>query len=311
MKIGILFLVLFVLTLESTAQTCCTGGVPYLGAFKIPVVSSGQFSLNFSYGLNKNADLLLQDEEISDNSSQRIVQTILLQSDYGLNENISFSVVIPYLFQKEQINFLSNNHQLLNNGFGDLSLWSNYKRELGLHNVAASIALKVPSGKTDAVDPENGIEYPFSFQNGSGSWDFIFNVYDEIPLDKKRVVTWVNQISAKINTKGNKFVAHPGYRFGHTFQYFSSISVHWVMGKFLANSFVGFSYQKKMKDEFDGGFENENTGGNWIYANIGYNHQFNPKLMIGISGSLPIYRSINGLQLTTDKQANIIIGYII
>ncbi|MCK5105061.1 MAG: hypothetical protein KAR17_19695, partial [Cyclobacteriaceae bacterium] len=131
MKIGILFLVLLVLTLESTAQTCCTGGVPYLGAFKIPVVSSGQFSLNFSYGLNKNADLLLQDEEISDNSSQRIVQTILLQSDYGLNENISFSIVIPYLFQKEQINFLSNNHQLLNNGFGDLSLWSNYKRELG------------------------------------------------------------------------------------------------------------------------------------------------------------------------------------
>ncbi len=261
--------------------------------------------------MNSNSDLIFEKDIIQDKLNERMVHTILLQTDYGLNDHFSFSVVVPYLFQKEKVNLLESDYSITNDGPGDISIWSNYKNKFGKHDLLVGVALKMPNGSTDNVDPNSGIQYPFSFQNGSGSWDFIFNIYDEIPLDKRQMFRWINQISGKINTKGNEFDAHPGYKFGHTFQYFSAISVHWVMGKYLASSFAGVSYQYKMKDEFNGGFENENTGGNWIYASLGYNHQFSPKLMVGISGSMPVYRSVNGLQLTTDKQANITIGYIL
>lgn len=306
----ILFSTFFLLTLDGFSQTCCTGGVPYLGSFKIPGITNKEFSLNLSYSYNSNSDLILQDELIEDSGNSRKVSTALLQVDYGLSDKVSVSVLLPYMWQKEQIVLPTQEFQYTNNGLGDISLWSTYKHSFSNHSLAFSGAIKVPSGETDAVDPETGINLPFSFQSGSGSWDFIFNVYDEISLERKGRFYWVNMISAKLNTAGNKFDAHPGYRFGHIFQLYTSFSTRWVMGSFLADAYVGFAYQKRYQDEFDGGFKNENTGGDWINFVLGYNHQFSPKMHAGLSGSVPIFRKVNGLQLTTDKQVNVTFGYV-
>jgi hypothetical protein len=297
------------LSSDGLGQTCCTGGVQYLGAYKVPTLNSKEFSFNLSFSNNKNSDLVLSDEIISENTNKRIANTMLLQVDYGFNDKFSLSVVIPYLWQTEEVNFQSVVYQIKNNGLGDFSVWSSYKQKFKLHTVIASAAIKAPSGKTDAVDPENGIYYPISFQQGTGSWDFMVNLYDESPLDRRHVFNWINMISAKVNTPGNKFEAHPEYRFGHTFQVSSSMNIRWVMGKFLSDAFAGVSYQYRLKDQFNGGFENENTGGHWVNVNLGYNHQFTPQWHAGIGGTMPIYRSVNGLQLTTDRQVNLTIGY--
>lgn len=293
------------------AQTCCTGGVPYLGALKLPIVQKHEFGVNLSYNFNQNNLLVLDNEVINNSQNYRQIQTAILQTDFGISDHVSISLILPFLFQVEQIETENYNRSIQNNGFGDISIGSNYKGKFGRHNLNLGLGLKIPTGKTDSRDPETDVIFPVSFQNGTGSWDILFNVYDDFSLSNRNIFFWVNQLSGKINSKGEQFSAHPGYKFGHTFQYLTALSVRWVMGYSLADSFIGFSYQYISQDQFEGGFTNNNTGGNWIYTNIGYNHQLNPKLNFGLSGSVPIYRSVNGLQLTTAWRANATISYIL
>lgn len=312
MKRGIVaFFLCGMFTTRVYAQTCCTGGVPYLGAFKIPEVGIGQVGVSVSYVFNNNSDLVSQDNVISDNFSKRIVHTALAQIDYALPKHWSFSLAVPYLVQKEEVRRINQLYQISNPGMGDISIWSTYKLKFHKQFVALSFAIKVPTGKTDEQDPQNGINYPFSFQNGSGSWDMITNIYYELPLDKSRKLFLIQQLSAKYNSKGNNFGAHPGYRFGHTLQNFTALSYRWVMGEYLSGTFAGLAYQHKWQDIFDGGFVNENTGGDWINLNAGYQWQINPKFNTSISGGIPLFRKVQGLQLSTTFQFNLSVGFTI
>ena len=308
---GICFVAFYLMCTGAFGQTCCTGGVPYLGVFRIPNLSQNQFGMNISYSHNRNDELIINRDLVSDNSYKRLVNTILFQTDYAFSDKISASIVLPYIIQSEQVQLSTNSQKIWNRGLGDISIWGSLVGAIRRSNYALSLALKTPNGETNGVDPETGIKYPLSFQTGTGSWDVILYMYNEVPLDKKKRFYWINQLSTKINSKGNQFKAHPGYRFGHVFQYFTSGSFRWVMGEFLANAFLGASFQKRLKDSFQGGFENENTGGDWIFLNLGYNHRFNPKFSFGLSGAVPVYRKVNGLQLTTSKQFNFTLGYII
>lgn len=306
----LLFAFAFISTV-SFSQTCCTGGVPYLGAFRVPSLLHKQIGLNISYSYNQNADLYTARKRIANNSIKRIVSTMLLQSDYGISDKLSISVVLPYIIQSEQLDLSTRIQEITNHGFGDMSLWGTYKSEFGMSILALSMALKIPNGYTDADDPENGIVYPLSFQTGSGSWDFILNIYNDLPIGNEERFHWINQLAIKLNTKGKKFDAHSEYRFGHVVQYFSSGNYQWIVGKSLLDTFFGINFQKRFKDAFQGGYENENTGGEWIFLSCGFNYQYNPRLGVGISGLLPVFRNVNGLQLTTSKQMNLTIGYII
>ena len=298
-----------VISLECHAQTCCTGGIPYLGVFKIPTLSNKQFGFNFSYSFNKNSNLILLDKRISENTLTRYVNTLLIQSDFAFSDFISVSLVLPYIKQKEVITLTANSAQIDNNGLGDISIWSTFKPTIGNNTYAISFAIKIPNGATNASDPETGIDYPLSFQTGSGSWDFIINLYNELPIDSKKRFLWINQISSKVNTKGKKFDTHPGYKFGSTIQLFSSFAYNLVIGQHLANTFAGIAYQYRVMDEYKYGYNNENTGGKWIFATLGYNHQFSQNLDFGFSGSFPLYSKVNGLQLSTSAQVNFTIGF--
>lgn len=309
MKRRILFLFALLPFYSAVGQTCCTGGVPYLGTFKIPAINSNEIQTNLSYSYNNNSDLVLHDEVIKDNGSRRMVHTALLQLDYGLSDRFSVSVVLPYLWQKERIEINSVSNEITNNGLGDISFWMCFKQPFNVHSLSLNAALKAPTGVTNREDPETGIDFPFSFQNGSGSWDFIFTAYDELSIGQGSKVFWVNMASAKINTAGRRFDAHPGYRFGHVLQFYTSLSIRWVMGTFLSDAYSGLAYQLRFQDRFEGGFQNENTGGDWVNLVVGYNHQFSQRMHAGASGSIPVFRKVNGLQLTTDKQINVTVGY--
>ena len=312
MKLFFWFCFLELITIPTVfSQTCCTGGVPFLGAFKNTKLSQQQFQFDLSYSYNDNSDLFQNDVEISGHKNYRLVHTLLMQTSYGISDRFTVSAIIPYLWQTEEVNTISQSESIRNQGIGDISVWASFWQAGNKNTYILSAGLKSPTGATNASNPDNGFIYPFSFQNGSGSWDFMFNFYDELSLEAKRILFWINAASVKINTKGNGFDAHPEYRFGHSFQYSSSLSLRWVYGAFLADGYIGMSYQYAIKDQFKGGFENENTGGNWLNLNLGYNHQFSPKLHAGISGVIPVFRDLNGLQLTTNKQLFITIGYTI
>ena len=293
------------------AQTCCTGGVPHLGAMRIPHLSKKDIGINFTYILNNNSDIFLSNKSVDDLSIARKVNTLVLQSDYGLSDNLSISLLLPYIFQVERIELDNSNNIYRNFGLGDLSIWANYRYKWDKSSFSVSFGIKLPSGSTNQFDSETNIPLPFSFQNGSGSIDFGFIGFWRFYLDEGKKYNWTNQISVRMNTSGDRFEVHPNYLFGHSARYATALTGSFVLVNRLLDVSSGFNYEYKTKDQFDGGYENINTGGHWINYYLGGNVGISPKLQLSINGNIPVYRKLNGLQLTTSWVIAFGVGYII
>jgi len=296
---------------SSFAQTCCTGGVPHLAGLRIPQTNKGQFGASFSYIFNNNSDLIVNNSEVASSNIFRKVNSVLLQGDYGASDNFSFTVILPFVFQREEINFDDEVNTYTNSGIGDVSIWGNYKNEpTGRFFLSASLGIKLPTGSTNQKDENTGISLPFSFQTGSGSVDFGSVVFLKYGLDAKKFYHLLAQLSIKINTRGNRFEAHPNYLFGNVYQGTLLIDRTVISGIGILNLSVGGNYQVREKDVFDGGFENQNSGGSWINAVAVGTIAFSPKFNLSVNGFIPIYRDLNGLQLTTSWMATIGLGYV-
>ena len=307
-----LILIFFCLILNdlSLAQTCCTGGVPNLTAFRIPQIDAKQIGLNLNYVYNRNGTLLLEKEKIESASNYRNVNSIMIQGDYGLSNRFSVSLLLPFLFQNEQIEFSNVQQSYKNSGIGDISVWNTYKVVISRVNWYSSLGVKLPTGSTNKTDGELGLPLPFSFQNGSGSVDFGIISLAQYTLSQNRLNKLIGMVAARINTKGNGFEAHPEYKFGNSVQLNALYSRDFILFSGLANLNIGTNYQFRSKDVFQGGFQNPNTGGHWINMILGAEWNFTPKSGISFTSFLPVYRNISGLQLSTSWMFNFGLSYV-
>ena len=308
MRISGLLVMVFVVA-KVSAQTCCTGGTPLLGSFVTPSLDSRGIKVSFTYSHNNNHDLFSGSDEIEDSFLQRKVNSTLLQIDYGLFDNISISLIAPYLFQNETISQSGNSQTFTNNGLSDISFWINYNKVFPSLDISIAGGVKLPTGSTNTTS--NNIPLPLSLQTGSGSWDGGINLQSIwYPFASKKW-SFQNQLGLKINTKGKSFEAHPNYRFGNLAQILGAVSYNYTIGTLVTNTFLGGVFQNRAQDEFNGGFENENTGGDWINVFIGQSLSLSEGFDISLNGQIPIYRSLEGLQLTTSYQASLVLSYTI
>lgn len=302
--------ILLLCSLAAKSQTCCTGGIPILDAFITPSVQANEFGLHGYYNFNSNNDLISQDRKLSDSHLSREISAFVIQGDYGISDAFSVSVSMPYLVQSERIETSFDVNEYSTQGIGDLSVWLTYSKKFSKWNFSSSMSLKFPTGNTNQKG-ENGIPLPLSFQLGSGSWDIAGILRSSYYLDPQNKFSIEGQTSLRLNSKGQDFDAHPNYRFGHQVNSFLGAGYHFLLGTVVTDIFSGFAYQYRMKDQFDGGFENSNTGGHWINFNLGTNLFFTPKFYANVAAGLPIYRKLNGLQLSTTWQGNVSIHLII
>lgn len=294
----------------SFGQTCCTGGTPLLGSYVFSALKSGDMALHSTLNHNSNKDLISGKDELDESFIRRDVSAIILQADYAISDFFLISVVFPYLIQKETITTQSGKNKFKNNGLSDASIWGHYHVEKPFYEIGVAVGVKFPSGSTNS-ESNNGILLPFSMQLGSGSFDFGSNMQAVFFPSENRKLSLISQYALKINTTGNRFDAHHNYKFGNQYQALQSISYQYIVGTFVSYPYVGFVYQYREMDQFDGGFSNENTGGHWVNLVAGQSTSVTPNIKVGVNFLLPIYRNLNGLQLSTTWQGSISIGYII
>lgn len=297
-------------TLLVQGQTCCTGGVPILDAYTTPSVGKNDIGLHFSYNFNHNNDLLSNQTVIDNSHISRTISSFLVQADYGLTDNLSLAITLPFLIQEEKIDQGNSSQKYTNNGIGDIALWLSYKKSFSLLKLNGSISIKAPTGSTNKT-AANDIPLPISLQTGSGSWDMVLLLQSSWYLGSERKFSIENQLSSRLNTAGKNFDAHPNYKFGSQIQTFGGLAYHFLLGTLLTDFYTGASYQFRNNDTFDGGFENTNTGGHWVNLNLGANMYITPDLFFAVSGGFPIYRSINGLQLSTTWQSQISLNIVL
>lgn len=291
------------------SQTCCTGGAPITGSFKINVTEPKSFHLRFTYDYNKIEDIYSGKDELDNGYLARTTRTFFVQADYALSSKFSMSLLLPYISLKEEVAQLNQSLISQANGLGDLSIVGQFHQPITDNSaLVLGAGLKFPAGQTQKVNEQDGFILPANLQPGTGSYDPLFVIHYQAVFGFRRSLLFSQSVYYRLNTPTSKFTFHDRYKFGNEVQIFTGLSDQLLIGNGIHNPSLLLRFRHTKKDEIED-FYNDNTGGSWLYLVPGWNYIIHPNVSLGVSGEIPLYRNLNGLQITTTYKLIFTIGF--
>jgi hypothetical protein len=282
----------------SFSQTCCTAGTPLLGSLEISTGNEKVVQLGLSYEHNVIETLFNESNILDDDSRERLTQTFLLEFNYGFTKKISLTGLLSFVNQTRVITSGNRDDKINAYGFGDAVLLLKYNLiNLNLFNqkeLSIGSGIKFPIGKYDIEN--NGILLPADLQPGTGSWDFLFWGYFSQGFGIGNPVNLFTNISYKLNGFNKRFSnSELGYKFGN--ELITSLGFG-LRTDYFFDLTLFLRYRNTSADEFD---EDKiaNTGGNWVYLIPGLNLKTIDNFTLRLNSQIPVYRKLDGTQLTT------------
>ncbi len=281
------------------AQTCCTGGVPITGAIRLNQPEKKSLGLALNYDNNKIEDFFQEDEKLDADYIQRRTTTISLQADYGLTDKLSLLLLVPYAWMSEGVTQGNATEEVQKSSLGDISLMGNYIiYNKSRFNASLGGGIKFPTGKTDQRDQ---FILPPTLQVGTGSVDFIFFADTRTTFNFRKSLTLQQTFSYKLNTTGSQFASHENYTFGNEFQSFTSLSDQILIGRMLHTPSLLMRMRIADNNQIED-LTDINSGGLWLYLVPGWSLELSRRVSAGVFMELPVYRNLNGFQLTTTSR---------
>lgn len=284
------------------AQTCCSGGVPLGGSLGLGAAESKSLQLLVTYDYNTMNDLVSFSEILDDDTRSRKTHSSIFEMNYGLTQRFSVTGVVPFIRQTRTIQgFEGNKDFTAAQGLGDLVLLAKYRliNPENSSNIEWVIGAgpKIPTGKTNFTNNQ-GLVLPADMQSGSGSLDGIFWSY----FLRSRLFKNPNLGLAAVTTfrysgENKNYNTTQTYKFGNEFQFNLGLNYSFF-AKVPIDIFAFVRYRKQAEDLIDGGVF-PSSGGQWVYAIPGVNINFSPGFTFRLSGDIPVYRKLDGTQLTT------------
>jgi hypothetical protein len=297
--LGALFI--FAAPFGSAAQTCCSGGVPLGGSLGLGTAKSQSLQVLVTYDYNAINDLVSFSEQLNDDTRSRTTQSSIIEINYGLNNRWSFTGVVPFVRQTRSIQAFSGEDFTAVQGLGDMVFLAKYRlinpeNQSGIDWVAG-VGPKIPTAKTDHVNNQ-GLVMAADIQPGSGSLDGIFwSYFLKSRFLKNPNLGLVAVTTFRYSGKNKNYNETQTYRFGNEFQFNLGLNYStFVKRPVDFSTFI--RYRKQTEDLIDGGVF-PSSGGQWIYAIPGVNISFSPSWSFRLSGDVPLYRKLDGTQLTT------------
>ena len=215
----------------------------------------------------------LSDEELlrlagadpeADLHSVESVKTTLFNVSYGLNDNLTLGISLPFVERTdiraphfhEEDNEFEIEHEGDSKGIGDAKLYGLWRFAQGEnHSTSMIFGISVPTGKDDDTSPEGEL-YEQEFQPGSGSWDPLIGIaysrsFDRVNLDTSATYNLVNEGSQQTNL-GDWFT----YNAGLSYLLSSGSGLDWRV-VVEANGL----WRDRLTAE---GVEERNSGGHWL-----------------------------------------------
>ena len=226
--------------------------------------------------------------------SERSTQKVMLTLRAGLFENMDARLVIPYLHKEMQRKSFKKNFVNTNEGLGDLKLIGRYsllsQRKKDPLNLAVGLGLKIPTGKTDRENSD-GDCLPGYLQPGSGSWDPIFEVGAHKVFGRSMISSHLMyQLSTEGKLGEQKFEKPDVFSYNAAYIY--------ALTKVL-DAQIELNGKVKGKAKLEG-ISQDNTGGHMVHLTPGLHIKFYRGMHFGASISLPVYRNLNGTQLSEE-----------
>lgn len=287
------------------AQTCCSGGVPLGGSLGLGAAESKSLQLLVTYDYNTINDLVSFSELLDDDTRNRTTQSSIVEINYGLNKRFSFTGVVPFIRQTRTIQgFEGNENFTAVQGVGDAVFLVKYRliNSEKTSNIewAIGIGPKIPTAKNNFTNNQ-GLVLPADMQPGSGSLDGIFwSYFQKNHLFKNPNLGLAAVTIFRFSGKNKNYNTTQTYQFGNEFQFNLGLNYSFF-AKRPVDIFTFFRYRRQTEDLIDGGVF-PSSGGRWIYAIPGININFAPGFSFQLSGDIPVYRKLDGTQLTTSSK---------
>lgn len=296
-KLIIIFFIPFVNQIYS--QACCTAGSPLLSSLETFATQKGNLLLGISYVYNLLDDVYDQTFYLDDQTRNRVSKSILLQVDYGITGKFSISGLFTYINQERNISaYQGFTNTLTTSGIGDAVLLAKYNiiplTMIREQEFSIGGGTKIPIGKSDLTS--NGVLLPADMQPGTGSWDLILWSYFSQGRLFNLPLNLVVNLSYRMNGTNTRFGGNNGtYKFGNELITQAGLGYRTD----LPVDFTLFARLRVTdKDEFK---KNPipNTGGAWLYIIPGINVKLYKSVIFRLTSEIPIYRNLQGTQLTT------------
>ncbi len=293
------------------AQACCSSGTPLLSTMELPGTPAGQLQIALTYDYNYLDDVIAGTQRIGESQRRRISQSVLLELSYGITNRLSISSMLTGIQQERRVRSPLegvNGERTRTRGIGDGIILLKYtlhpqtiqdQRELSM-----GIGPKIPFG--NSLVKNNDILLPADLQPGTGAWDLVFWGYGFKGFVPRSPLSLFSSVTYRITGSNDRFgTGNGGYSFGDEFQ--AAIGAGYRTDSPFDATLL-FRYRTTGRDRFDGDFVS-NTGGHWVYVVPGVNIKLFDTVQMRIDGQIPIYRNLDGTQLTTTFSSSITFFY--
>jgi len=294
-----------------SAQACSCGGAPLLGALDQPSTSAGNWQLGMTYEFNSITDLMAEDSELDDDTRKRKIHSGLIDVSYGLNSRFSVTGLFTLLQQERKTKLPQGTSELLKTtGIGDGILLVKYnlvrQSIQNLRQVTLGAGVKFPVGKSSLES--NSALIAADMQPGTGAWDGVLYGYFSQGFFKSVPAGLFASGSYRFTGSNNRFGENlASYEFGDEF--ISSLGIDFKPGITVSYN-LSLRYRHTRADKF-AGQSLPNSGGDWLSLVPGVNAALSNALSARISGRIPLYRKLDGTQLTTGYALSISMFYSI
>ncbi len=306
-KWGVVYGVLLVLVFPgiSTAQTCCSGGVPLGGSLGLGAADRKSLQVLVTYDYNAINDLVSFSDQLDDETRSRTTRSSIIELNYGLTRRFSLTGVVPFIRQTRTIQGYNGfEDHTVTMGLGDVVFLVKYRllhpgKTLKTEWVIGA-GPKLPTAKTNFRNNQ-GLVLPADMQPGSGSIDGIFWSY----FLRSRLLNNPNLSLAAVSSfrysgENRNYNTTQTYRFGNEFQFSLGLNYNFFL-RWPVDVFSFARYRFQDEDFIDGGVF-PSSGGQWVYVIPGININFSPNWSMRLTSDIPVYRKLEGTQLTTSAK---------
>ena len=289
----VLFLMLIMGNNIDVQAQCCSAGNPVGANGFNPESGKGELTLQTQFRHSVSKDYFHESEKIFENPIDRSYYDFSnIMLSYGISKRISAEAELGYFLDKAQeLTIGDKDVKIKANGLGDLKLGVRYKLFTDSKNMLAiSLGARFPIGAFE--EEQDGVTIPISLQPSSGAYkinsSLIFSRLSESKLWGHVGIMyfeWSDEIE-------EGFLV---YKYGNFFQV--SYGAFYRPSPKLMIACTG-KYEFRDQDKRENDQTIESTGGNVVYLNPMVRYSLPGKWMLSFSIDLPVYKYVNGYQLT-------------
>jgi hypothetical protein len=280
-------------------QACSCGGAPLMGSLELPATSAGRWQFGLTYEYHSIADVVSITKKLDDNTRRRSVNSALMEISYGISNRFTASALISFLQQQRATTSpIGTGEVLQTRGVGDGLFLLKYNlvpfNVLSQRQVTIGGGVKAPFGRSSLT--ANNLLISADMQPGTGTWDgilwgyFYQGFFNLAPIGLQATASYRNSgNNDRFGSTGDS------YRFGNEFIATGGLGHSPIS---LFDYTLMLRYRSVTADEFND-VALPNSGGKWLNAVPGVNLNFSRAVSLRVSGQIPLYRRLEGTQLTT------------